>query len=116
MWICLNNSYVSIVENDDNKNLVWVRSRQYDHLINFIDNEDGVNIKNIVETPRRDYRYRIGIDKFTLSKILAKSVHKINYTNFKNSVPLDNNDLYSMYSDFWNTSIYHLDPKWASRH
>lgn len=116
MWICLNNSFVSIVENEHNHDLVWVRSRQYDHLINFIDNTEGVDVKTIAETPKRDYRYRISIDKFTLSKILAKSVHKINYSNFKNSVPFENGDLYMMYSDFWHTSIKYLDPSWNSRH
>jgi hypothetical protein len=116
MWICLNNSFVSIVENEKDKNTVWVRSRQYDHLINFIDKMEGVNIKNITETPKRDYRYRISIDKFTLSKILAKAVCKIDYSNFKNSVPLQHGDLYMMYSNFWHTSVQYLDPSWNSRH
>ena len=111
MWICLNNSFVSIVENETNPELVWVRSRKYDHLVNFIGTKDG-----ITETPTRDYRYRVSIDKFTLSKIFAQSVHNINYGNFKSSVPDTDNDLYFFYNEVWNSGIHHLDPNWSKRH
>lgn len=109
MWICLNNSFVSIVESKDDSSKVYVRSRRKDDLENFL----GEGEWQILETPRRDYRYRLLIDKAVLSKILADSVSKITYGNFKDSV--EDGSLSRMYHEVWSSGVQWLDPNWLVR-
>jgi hypothetical protein len=111
MWLCLNNSFVSIVEDNVDTDYVWVRGRRYADVENFVGRE-----YEIVELPRRDYRYRARITKMKLSEILASCAFRIDYDNFKNSVPVSDNDLYFFYNEIWSAGVRNLDPTWGERH
>lgn len=108
MWICLNNSFVSIVEDFRDESLVTVRGRRLDDVKNFV----GDSYK-ITQTDSRDYRFRTTVSKFELSKMLAKCADKISYNNFKNSV--QDEDLKYFYSEVWASGVHNLDPEWIER-
>ena len=109
MWICLNNAFVSIVEDTKNPTHVFVRGRRFEDVRNFVG-----DLYTITQTDHRDYRFRAYVEKFNLSKILAKCADKIDYGNFKDSVQDD--DLKYFYGEVWSSGIRNLDPDWANRH
>ena len=111
MWICLNNSFVSIVQHPLLNDVLIVRGRRHEDVMNFV---NGFFCRGYEQTDTRDYRYRVLIDRNELPKILATHAEKIDYTNFKNSVEDDN--LHDMYSEVWASGVRNLDPEWVERH
>jgi hypothetical protein len=109
MWICLNNSFVSIVQSKEDASKVYVRSRRKFDLKNFLNNKSV----EIVETPYRDYRYRALVAKSDLANMLFSFPEKITYGNFKDSV-VDKN-LSAMYGEVWSSGLHNLDPDWLTR-
>jgi len=109
MWICLNNAFVSIVEDYADSAYVQVRGRREQDVLNFL----GDYSATIIQTDDRDYRFRAIVLKFDLSKILAKCADRIDYGNFKDSV--SNKDLAQMYTEVWISGIANLDPEWSAR-
>jgi hypothetical protein len=110
MWVCLNNGFVSIVEDRYNDTLVFVRSRRLSDLKNFLDK----NRADIKHTPSADYQYRAHISKAELADCLIQASTKITYDNFKSSVK--DVDLSHFYNDVWVSGINNLDFNWYKRH
>ena len=108
MWICLNNSFVSIVEDWENQENVYVRGRRLSDVLNFVG--DGYQI---IKTDSNDYRFRAKVTKFELSKMLAKCADKISYGNFKDSVK--DPELKQFYTEVWGSGVRNLDPDWIKR-
>lgn len=108
MWLCLNNAFLSIVEDPKDANIVIVRSRQKAHLENFVG-----DTYTITQTDYRDYRFRTFVNKFDLSKMLAKCADRIDYGNFKDSVK--DVDLKCFYGEVWGSGIRNLDDDWFNR-
>ena len=80
MWIQFNNSFLSIVENRDNKLELLVRARVKGDIEKIFPDAD------VFENDSADYKYRAFISK---AKAAAKMMFKmtdIDYDNFKNSV------------------------------
>lgn len=109
MWLCLNNSFVSIVEDVQDSSLVTVRGRRIEDVQNFVGSE-----YKIMKTDYRDYRFRTTVSKFELSKMLARCADKIVYNNFKDSVK--DVDLKCFYGEVWGSGIRNLDDDWVNRH
>lgn len=109
MWICLNNAFVSIVEDYFDSTQVYVRGRREEDVRNFL----GDYLTPITQTDDRDYRFRAFVPKFDLSKILAKCADRIDYGNFKSSV--HDKQLSNTYTEFWISGIANLDPGWSER-
>lgn len=109
MWVCLNNAFVSIVEDVRDSSLVTVRGRRIEDVKNFVG-----DAYKILQTDSRDYRFRTTVSKFELSKMLAKCADKIDYGNFKDSVQDD--DLKYFYAEVWGSGVRNLDPDWVNRH
>lgn len=95
MWICLNDGFISAVENtrDLTGNQLVIRARKREHLENIFPKSD------VVETLDTDYRFRVFMTKEDFSKVLASRALNINYDNFKNSVK--DEKLHDMYEGFW---------------
>lgn len=83
MWIFTNDGFISVVQNKDNINHLVVRARKKDHLGGLY-NWSG---EEVIETDDSDYRFRIIIDRQDFSSFVQEHVDRINYTNFKASVP-----------------------------
>lgn len=107
MWICKNNSFVSIVEDRGDPNWVWVRGRRLQDVAAFIESEVGIS-----QDLDADYHFRIKITKLELAQILVGSVMDITYDNFKNSVK--DGDLKYFYHEVWGAGQRNLNPHWNS--
>ncbi len=95
MWIFLNNSFLSIVENRNNKNELLVRSRVKGDIENVFPNSEVFELEN------SDYKYRSYIKKNDVSNILKNLVENINYDNFKNSISSDQSERHNSYLNVW---------------
>lgn len=109
MWICTNRGFVSVVEHRANANLVCVRARRASDLVNFTGSE------LIEQTDDADYRFRCVTTKENLKSLLMAEVNRIDYDNFKDSVPAEDDDLAHFYGEVWSSGIGNLDPGWIKR-
>lgn len=100
MWICLNNAFLSVTEDNNDPTRLMVRSRNPEHLRAVF----GPGVKIIV-TPERDYHYRTFIDRKEFAALMASKIEDIDYGNFKDSV--EDKDLHDMYLDFWQTHFWY---------
>ena len=99
MWIVTNTGLVSIVEDRNDSSMVYVRARRESDLLSFISDIDVPF--DITHSPNNDYDYRVHMSKAVLSKILADLPNKINYENFKNSIPKEDIMLKDFASRVW---------------
>jgi hypothetical protein len=93
MWICLNDAFLSAVQDRDNVDRLCVRARKYSHLQHLFPETE------IVVTPHADYACRVFVTKHEFAQMLIRKVGEIQYTNFKNSVR--ERALHDLYSEFW---------------
>ena len=95
MWIFLNNSFLSIVENRNNKEQLLIRSRIKGDIERVFPNSD------VFEMSKSDYKYRSYIKKTEVSKKLMTLVENINYDNSKNSISSDETHRHNSYLKVW---------------
>lgn len=110
MWICLNNSFVSIVQHPGDASMTMIRGRRKEDVLNFI---GGYAEYEITQTDYRDYRFRAYVKKEDVAKMLVACVDKITYGNFKDSVR--DIDLKYHCSEVWASGVRNLDPDWINR-
>ena len=96
MWVFLNNSFLSIVENRNNKEELLVRSRVRGDIDKIFPDS------NIFEMENSDYKYRSYIKKREVSEKIREIVTNINYDNFKNSISKSEDQRHSSYLNVWN--------------
>ncbi len=94
MWICMNDSFFSIVNIPGDPDQLKVRAR----FEGDIEQVFGPNVR-VRKTPHRDYLYRAYVDRRLVAEVLSKRIENINYPNFKDSV-LDQGK-HDAYSDVW---------------
>lgn len=101
MWIAMNDSFVSVVKNQQDKGnkTLMVRARVKEDLENLCPG------KKIIVTPTSDYRFRVVITREEFADIMANRVENINYNNFKNSVKEDWR--HNAYLKIW-TTMYNV--------
>ena len=95
MWVMLNNSFLSIVENRNNKNELLVRARIKGDIENIF------NDVKTFEDEKADYKYRAYIQRDLVEKVIASQVVSINYANFKGSISPDDEIRHSAYMRVW---------------
>ena len=96
MWVFLNNSFLSIVENRNNKEELLVLSRVRGDIDKIFPDS------NIFEMENSDYKYRSYIKKIEVSEKIREIVTNINYDNFKNSISKSEDQRHSSYLNVWN--------------
>ena len=96
MWVFLNNSFLSIVENRNNKEELLVRSRVRGDIDKIFPDS------NIFEMENSDYKYRSYLKKIEVSEKIREIVTNINYDNFKNSISKSEDQRHSSYLNVWN--------------
>ncbi len=109
MWLCFNDGFLSCVQDKDNPDMVFVRSRVKQHLEEFVSSGSPSWKSAIVSTPRNDYQWRIHMHKKDLAVFVAHRIMNIDYTNFKNSV--EDHDLHTMYDEVWRVGVRTLDSR-----
>ena len=95
MWIALNNSFLSIVENRKNSSELLVRARVKGDI------ERVFPEAETFEDLNADYRYRALINRELVAKTVAYQVSEINYDNFKNSISKDEYQRHDVYLKVW---------------
>jgi len=95
MWICRNDSFLSIVDKGTQPGKLCVRARVKGHI------EAVFPVSTVLETPENDYAYRAFIDREEVAQAILDTVKEIRYDNFKNSV--DDDDLHCAYGKVWST-------------
>lgn len=96
MWICLNDSFLSIVEDSSSESVpanLLVRSRVPGHLEALFPEAD------IRADEGSDYRFRASVNRHLVANTLLNRVLAIDYTNFKDSVR--SRPLHDAYMGFW---------------
>jgi len=105
MWVCLNDSFLSIVEDFTSTSTpreLLVRSRISGHLEAVFPNTE------VREDENSDYRFRSTIQRQVVADAIAKRVMSIDYTNFKDSVK--SRPLHDAYMAFW-TILHRLQER-----
>jgi hypothetical protein len=93
MWIYTKQGYVSIVQDRDDKDKLWVRARKPEPLIHMFGEFPKYTLNS-------DYMYRHLATRTQVSEILSHMIYEdIDYPNFKESI---NEPLYAcMLHDIW---------------
>jgi len=93
MWLCLSESFISVVADRNDKSRLLVRARIAGHI-------EAVFPKAEVFTDARaDYLYRAFVNREEVALAVSKEVRGIDYDNFKSSVA--NQALHDAYLGFW---------------
>ena len=98
MWVFTSQSFLSIVEHNEEPSLLHVRARFRGDIECVFPNAD------VIETPRSDYRFRTSLSREKVAEALSRAVKGIDYDNFKNSVgDPDRKDAYiKVWESMWN--------------
>ena len=96
MWIYLNNSFLSIVENNQDSSKLHIRARKEGDI------ESVFPAADVLATPHGDYKFRTDISRGEVAGAIANNINSIDYTNFKNSV--DDFKRHDVYMDLWSAS------------
>ena len=95
MWICLNDSFLSIVTDNHHPDRLLVRARRKGDIQSiFPDAKVQINRGT-------DYKYRARIQRIVVSSVIADRILNIDYDNFKDSV--DDQELHDGYFRVWST-------------
>ena len=110
MWICLSESFLSIVDASDEPGTLLVRARRQGDI------EAIFPDAKVVQSIGRDYLYRAGIKREEVAAALADQVMRLTYPNFKSSVA--DPRLHAAYSSTWSImsqlqpyAPYHTTPR-----
>lgn len=80
MWIYLTDSFLSIIESQDDPGVLLVRARHEGDIERVF---PGAEVER---TPHRDYLYRALVSRTDVAKALTEQVNRIGYRNFKDCV------------------------------
>lgn len=102
MWVCLNDAFLSIVDDGEVDGSLVVRARRKGDIESVFPGAKGKTLRG------RDYQFRAHIKREVVAEAIAKNIMDIDYNNFKNSVA--DNDLHHAYHGFWDIHA-RLQPK-----
>ena len=95
MWIMLNNAFLSIVENRNNKDELLVRARIEGDIERVFPEADSF------QDEQADYKYRAYVLRKEVEKMIALKVSEINYGNFKGSISPKDRSRHDAYLRVW---------------
>jgi len=91
----LNNAFLSIVENRNNKDELLVRARIEGDI------ERVFPEANSFQDEQADYKYRAFVLRKEVEKVIALKVTEINYGNFKDSISPEDRSRHDAYLSVW---------------
>lgn len=97
MWIFLNDSFFSVVEDVLNPLQFSVRARHAGDIekVFFVKTED------VIVSTHTDYRFRVFLPKTRVIRTLAEEMSEIRYTNFKDSIAREDKSRHDAYVRVW---------------
>jgi hypothetical protein len=103
MWIFLNDAFLSIVEDRDDKTRLLVRARVAGDI------EKAFPDATVTHTPRADYAYRAFVRREVVAEVIERRVGEIAYPNFKNSVR--DHARHDAYMGVWSVMRRYQEPR-----
>lgn len=94
MWICLPDSFLSVVHKDCEPDELLVRARMPGHI------EAVFPQAKVTQSRDTDYRYRAVLKRDDVAAALVSQVYQMEYPNFKNEAR--ERRLHDAYAGFWN--------------
>ncbi|WP_051377571.1 hypothetical protein [Paraburkholderia dilworthii] len=94
MWICLSDSFLSIVNSDQDPTVLMVRARHKGDVEAVFGPETQVTT-----IPGRDHQFRAFLRRDIVGMVIAQAITQIAYFNFKNSVK--DPYLHDAYAQVW---------------
>ncbi|MCL4735353.1 MAG: hypothetical protein KJ050_10505 [Candidatus Omnitrophica bacterium] len=105
MWVFSDVGFFSVVEDWTDKDFVWVRTRwrkDLEQLREYLKSKKvEFIIDRILETPNRDYAFRIHIEKNDWDMILSYLGQDIRYGNFKEAIQDKDPEREKLYHRVW---------------
>jgi hypothetical protein len=105
MWVFSKEGFFSIVKKDCEADQLLVRARIRGDLENILRPivKAGYGPFTVVEVPHADYRYRVVLPAWMVGDYLGAAVDAIDYDNFKNSLPTNENrrERSAAYMEVW---------------
>ena len=95
LWIALNNSFLSIVQNLNNPDELLVRARVKGDI------EKVFPEAQTFEDQSADYRYRAFLERQLVAEVIADKISSINYGNFKSSIDKSEHLRHDAYLKVW---------------
>lgn len=90
MWLFTRYGFFSVVQDHQKRKNVLIRARNRKHLEDLfvsLDFHTPHSAKEVIEeTPDRDYRYRVSVDRRAYAGLLQSLAMDLDYPNFKDSV------------------------------
>lgn len=116
MWVITNTGLVSIVANRSKgfQGTFLVRARRRNDLNEFFGHP--IEDEYVIHNPDADYHYRVIADADTLKAAMFRQVDRIDYGNFKDSIPESDHDLKKFATEVWLAGFRNLseeDPRAA---
>lgn len=111
MWIFLNDSFVSVVEDRADSSRLVVRARKEGDVERFVQGAMSAELR-VVQTDHADYRFRASVPRRVVARVLEAVALSIDYPNFKDSV--DDEDRHDAYLRVWSAALA-LDERRAPR-
>ena len=93
MWLCLRNSFLSIVAKDCAANELLIRARRRGDI------EKCFRDANVIESGATDYRFRAIVSRAAVKQAVAAMIDHIDYPNFKDGV--EDSSLRAAYVGVW---------------
>lgn len=97
MWIAMNDSFISIVEDRNDPDQLVVRSRLLGDLLAVFPEYEHC----VIVSDDSDYRFRLFIPRSEVMDAISLKIAHIEYDNFKNSIPKRQPWRYSAYMKIW---------------
>lgn len=109
MWVITNQGLISIVANRQKgfQGTYLVRARRRKDLYAFFGNDQIDDY--IIHNPEADYHYRVVAEADTVKAAMFRAVDKIDYGNFKNSIPETDQDMKYFAAETWLAGFRHLN-------
>lgn len=97
MWLFNSDGFVSIVadKDDPDNGELLVRSRDKTHITNLFPSAE------VFSKLPSDYQWRAWVSREEVIEAMIKRVEGLNYTNFKNSIPLEYDRYHDACIDVW---------------
>jgi hypothetical protein len=112
MWVFLNNAFFSAVADRNDKTRLVVRARMGGDLERtFPEYADKV-----IESGDSDYRFRIFISRNDFATVMFNQSLDIQYDNFKNSIPQEEDSRYRAYTGVWSVMNKFQEQKYPGRY
>lgn len=95
MWVFLNDAMFSFVQDRKDKSMLVCRARIAGDIEKVF---PGADVKETIDS---DYRFRAWIARDMVSTAMAQEVGRIDYENFKNSIPAHDKQRHDAYLGVW---------------